>query len=85
VYFGASHPTPQEAAQLRKMGEATYVFGQAGLRMNRYELDGRSIREEQSLNLLSNRGGVRMRYSAAKVHVVAAATDPAPLRVRTNG
>lgn len=85
VYFGALHPTPQEAAQSPRQGDATYAFSQTGPRLNRYELDGRWAREEEALVLRSNRGRVRMRYSAAKVHIVAAATDAAPVHVRSGG
>lgn len=83
VYFGALHPTPQEAAQSPRRGEGTYAFSQTGPRLNRYELDGRWVQEEEALVLGSDRGRVRMRYSAAKVHVVAAATDTAPVHVRS--
>jgi thiol-disulfide isomerase/thioredoxin len=85
AYFGALHPTPQEAAQSPRRGEATYAFTRAGPRLNRYELDGRWAREEEALVLRSDRGRLRMRYSAAKLHLVAAAPDDAPVRVRSGG
>jgi thiol-disulfide isomerase/thioredoxin len=83
LYFGALHPTPQEPAQSPRRGDADYTFSRAGPRLNRYELDGRWAREGEALILRSDRGRVRLRYSAAKVHVVAAATDGAPVRVRS--
>jgi thiol-disulfide isomerase/thioredoxin len=83
MYFGALHPTPQEATQSPRRGEATYAFSETGPRLNRYELDGRWVREEEPLILRSAPGRMRMRYSAAKVHLVAAAMDAAPLRVRS--
>jgi len=83
VYFGATHPTPQEAAQSPQRGEATYTFGQVGPQLNRYELEGRWVREGEALTLRSDNGGMRMRYAAAKVHVVAAAMNSIPLRVRS--
>jgi thiol-disulfide isomerase/thioredoxin len=83
LYFGALHPTPQEPAQSPRRGEADYSFGRAGPRLNRYELDGRWAREDEALILRSERGRVRLRYAAAKVHLVAAATDGAPVRVRS--
>jgi thiol-disulfide isomerase/thioredoxin len=83
LYFGALHPTPQEAAQSPRRGDAAYAFGQAGPTLNRYELDGSWTREEQALILRSDRGRVRMRYSAAKLHLVASAPDGAPVRVRS--
>jgi thiol-disulfide isomerase/thioredoxin len=83
VYFGALHPTPQESAQSPRDGEASYSFSRSGPRMNRYELDGRWAREGEVLRLRSGQGRVRMRYSAAKVHLVAAATDAAPVRARS--
>ena len=83
LYFGALHPTPQEPAQSPRRGDADYAFGRTGPRLNRYELDGRWAREEEALTLRSDRGRVRMRYAAAKVHLVAAATDGAPVHVRS--
>jgi thiol-disulfide isomerase/thioredoxin len=83
VYFGALHPTPQVAAQSPRRGEGIYTFSQTGPRLNRYELEGRWGREEEPLVLRSGQGRMRMRYSAAKVHLVAGATDAAPVRVRS--
>ena len=81
LYFGALHPTPQEPAQSPRLGDATYAFSQAGPKLNRYELEGRWVREEEALVLRSERGRVRMRFSAAKLHVVAAAPESVQLRV----
>ena len=83
MYFGALHPTPQEVGQSPRSGEGTYAFSQTGPRLNRYELEGRWLREEEPLVLRSGPGRMRMRYSAAKVHLVAGATEAAPVRART--
>ena len=83
MYFGALHPTPQEPGQSPRRGEATYAFSQAGPRLNRYELEGSWTREGETLVLRSERGRLRLRYSAAKVHFVAAATDGATVRARS--
>lgn len=83
MYFGALHPTPQEAVQSPRLGEGTYAFSQTGPRPNRYELDGRWVREEEPLVLRFSPGRMRMRYSAAKVHLVARAPEAAPVRART--
>jgi thiol-disulfide isomerase/thioredoxin len=83
MYFGALHPTPQEPGQSPRRGEATYAFSAAGPRLNRYELEGSWTREGETLVLRSERGRLRLRYSAAKVHFVAAATDGATVRVRS--
>ena len=83
VYFGALRPTPQEAAQSPRRGEASYAFSQTGPMLNRYELDGRWARDEEALVLRSDRGRLRMRYSAAKLHVVAGAPDGPPVRARS--
>jgi thiol-disulfide isomerase/thioredoxin len=83
LYFGALRPTPQEAAQSPRRGEETYAFSQAGPTLNRYELDGRWLRKDEALILRSDRGRVRMRFSAAKLHFVAAAPDGGPVRVRS--
>jgi hypothetical protein len=76
-------PTPQEAAQSPRKGEGTYSFSEAGPMLNRYELDGRWLREDEALVLRSDRGRVRMRFSAAKLHFVAEAPGGAPVRVRS--
>jgi hypothetical protein len=83
LYFGARHPTPQEAAQSPRRGAATYSFSQSGPRLNRYELEGHWVRDEEALILRSDRGRLRLRHGAAKVHVVASATAGPPLRVRS--
>ena len=83
MYFGALHPTPQEPGQSPRRGEATYAFSAAGPRLNRYELEGSWTREGETLVLRSERGRLRLRYSAAKVHFVAAAADGATVRVRS--
>jgi thiol-disulfide isomerase/thioredoxin len=83
IYFGALHPTPQEPAQSPRRGEATYGYSPTGPRLNRYELDGRWAREGETLTLRSARGGLRLRYAAAKVHLVASGMEGAPVRVRS--
>jgi thiol-disulfide isomerase/thioredoxin len=83
IYFGGLHPTPQEAAQYPRRGEGAYAFSQTGPSLNRYELEGQWERDEEPLVLRSAAGRMRMRYFAAKVHLVAAATDAAPVRVRS--
>jgi thiol-disulfide isomerase/thioredoxin len=83
LYFGAQHPTPQEPAQSPRPGEAEYAFSRTGPRLNRYELEGRWMREGEALILRSDQGRVRLRFSASKVHFVASAPDGAPVRVRS--
>jgi thiol-disulfide isomerase/thioredoxin len=85
MYFGSMHPTPQDRAQSPRRGEAAYAFPAAGPRLNEYQLDGTWAREEEALVLRSPRGGVRLRFSAAKLHLVAAAPDAARLRVTVDG
>jgi thiol-disulfide isomerase/thioredoxin len=81
VYFGAQRPTPQEPGQNPRRGSALYTFSQDGPRLNRYELDGLWSREGEALTLRSERGRVRMHYSAARLHLVAGAPDGVRLRV----
>jgi thiol-disulfide isomerase/thioredoxin len=82
IYFGAMHPTPQEHAQSPRKGEAAYAFTQApNPRLNRYSLDGTWARDEEPLVLRSARGGLRLHFSASKVHLVASAPNPTPLKV----
>jgi thiol-disulfide isomerase/thioredoxin len=83
LYFGARHPTPQETAQSPRRGAATYAFSQSGPSLDRYELEGHWVREEEALILRSERGRLRLRYDATKVHFVAGATGGPPLRARS--
>jgi thiol-disulfide isomerase/thioredoxin len=81
VYLGALRQTPQEPGQPPRSGTTTYAFSRAGPRLVRYELDGVWPRKNEALVLRSSRGGLRMRYSAAKLHLVAAASAPVQLHV----
>ena len=86
IYFGSLHATPQDPAQSPRRGEAVYAFAQAPRpKPNRYVLDGTWAREQEALVLRSSRGGVRVRFSAAKLHLVAAAPRPASVRVVVDG
>jgi len=86
IYFGATHPTPQDPAQSPRRGEATYAFAAApGLRLNRYALDGTWAREAEALVLRSPRGALRLSFSAARLHLVAAAPEGAAIRISVNG
>ena len=86
IYFGSLHPTPQDQAQSPQSGKAAYAFPQAaGPKPNEYQLDGTWAREVEALVLRSPRGGLRVRFSAAKLHLVAAAPESAILRVRVDG
>ena len=86
TYFGAQHPTPQDIRQSPRVGTAEYSFAQAsGPALNRYLLDGTWTREDERLVLGSARGGLRFRFSAAKLYMVAAAPRTAAIRVRVDG
>jgi hypothetical protein len=86
MYFGSLHPTPQDRAQSPRQGEAAYAFAQpGGPRLNEYQLEGIWARGEEPLVLRSPRGRVRVRFSAAKLHLIAGAPQPAPVRVRVDG
>jgi thiol-disulfide isomerase/thioredoxin len=86
IYFGSLHPTLQDRAQSPRRGEAAYAFAQpSGPRLNEYQLDGTWAREEEALVLRSPRGRVRVRFSAAKLHLIAGASQPAPVRVSVDG
>jgi thiol-disulfide isomerase/thioredoxin len=85
-YFGSLHPTPQDRAQSPRQGETTYAFTQlSGPKLNEYQLDGRWAREGEALVLLSPSGRVRVRFSAAKLHLVAGASQSALVRLRVDG
>lgn len=86
IYFGSLHPTPQDRAQSPRQGEVAYIISQpGGPRLNEYDLEGRWARGGEKLVLRSPRGRVRVRFSAAKLHLVAGAPQPAPVRVSVDG
>jgi thiol-disulfide isomerase/thioredoxin len=86
MYFGAQHPTPQDSAQSPRLGTAEYSFKQGNTpTLDRYLLDGTWSREDERLVLVSARGGLRFRFSAAKLYMVAAAPRTAAVRVRIDG
>jgi hypothetical protein len=86
IYFGSLHPTPQDRAQSPRQGEAAYVFAKrGGARLNEYQLDGSWARGEEPLVLRSPRGRIRLRFSAAKLYVIAGASRPAPVHVSIDG
>jgi thiol-disulfide isomerase/thioredoxin len=86
IYFGSLHPTPQDRAQNPRSGEAVYTFATSQRpAMNRYILDGTWAREQEPLVLRSAHGGLRLRFSAAKLHLVASAPEPAALTVTIDG
>lgn len=92
IYFGSLHGTPQDRAQGPRTGVAAYGFPATGPRLNEYQLDGTWEREEEILLLRSPHGGLRVRFSAAKLHLVAAAPADATtsaegltLRVQVDG
>jgi thiol-disulfide isomerase/thioredoxin len=85
IYFGALHPTPQERAQSPRQGEAEYSFTQApNPALNLYSLDGTWWREVEPLVLRSAHGGLRLHFSASKVHLVASAPSAISLKVTTD-
>ena len=86
IYFGSLHGTPQDRAQLPSKGEAAYAFRPAsGPKPNEYQLDGTWAREPEALVLRSPHGGLRVRFSAAKLHLVAGARQEAALHVGVDG
>jgi thiol-disulfide isomerase/thioredoxin len=85
MYFGVTHRTPQDRAQLPRRGKAGYAFTNTGTMPNTYQLDGEWSREDEKLVLNSSRGRLRLRFSAAKLHLVAAAAETVALRIRVDG
>ena len=86
IYFGGRHPTSQDRSQRPREGEAAYTFGPgSGPKPNQYQLDGTWLREDEALVLRSARGGVRVRFSARRLHLVATAPQQATLRVTVDG
>jgi hypothetical protein len=86
TYFGAQHPTPQDVRQVPSTGTAKYSFARTtGPAPNQYLLDGTWSREDERLVLVSARGGLRFRFSAAKLYVVAGSQRTAAIRVRVDG
>jgi hypothetical protein len=86
IYFGSLHPTPQDRAQSPRRGEAAYAFtSPGGPRLNEYQLDGSWARGEEALVLRSPLGKVRVRFSAAKLYLVAGASQSTPVRGSVDG
>jgi thiol-disulfide isomerase/thioredoxin len=86
MYFGSLHPTPQDPAQAPRQGEASYTIARAGgTLLNEYQLEGTWARDGEPLLLRSLRGLARIRFSAAKLHLVAGSPKPAPVRVTVDG
>jgi thiol-disulfide isomerase/thioredoxin len=86
TYFGAQHPTPQDIRQSPRLGTSEYTFAQASdPALNQYLLDGTWSREDERLVLVSARGGLRFRFSAARLYMVAGAPNTAAMHVRVDG
>ncbi len=86
MYFGSLHGTPQDPAQRPRAGEAAYTFAHpSGPRLNQYDLQGTWARGDEPLVLRSDAGRLRVRFSAAKVHLIAGAPSSTPVRVRVDG
>jgi thiol-disulfide isomerase/thioredoxin len=84
-YFGSLHSTPQDRAQSPRNGEATYAIARGAMpRLNEYDLQGTWTRAAEPLTLRSDTGKLRVRFSAAKLNLVAGAPQPAPVRVRVD-
>ena len=82
-YFGSLHDTPQDSAQQPRGGEAAYMISHpSGPRLNTYDLQGTWMRADERLVLRSDAGRLRLRFCAAKLHLVAGAPGSAPVRVR---
>jgi hypothetical protein len=61
------------------------VAGSAVPSLNQYDLQGIWTRGAEPLTLRSDTGKVRVRFSAAKLHLIAGAPQPTPVRVRVDG
>jgi thiol-disulfide isomerase/thioredoxin len=86
TYFGAQHPTPQDVRQSPRLGTSEYSFAQpTDPMLNQYLLDGTWSREDERLVLVSGRGGLRFRFSAAKLYMVAGAPRTSAIHVRVDG
>jgi thiol-disulfide isomerase/thioredoxin len=85
-YFGSLHGTPQDHNQSPRNGEATYAIANSTVpRLHQYDLQGTWARTAEPLILRSHFGKVRVRFSAAKFHLVAGASQPAPVHLRIDG
>ncbi len=85
IYFGPIHSTPQDRIQHPRKDETTYTLPAAGPSNGVYQLDGSWAREGEALVLRSRRGRLRVRFSAAKFHLVASAPTTAAIRVTVDG
>lgn len=85
IYFGALHPTPQDRSQQPGVTETVYAFPPGGVRSGEYQLDGTWARQGEALVLRSPQGALRLRFNAAKLHLVASSPTPATVRVIIDG
>ncbi|MBN8930130.1 MAG: hypothetical protein BGO51_14305 [Rhodospirillales bacterium 69-11] len=85
IYFGALHPTPQDGVQRPRTGQATYALPATPPRIGAYQLDGTWSRGREALVLDSPTGALRLRFWAAKLHLVAGAPQPTRVSVRLDG
>ncbi|GIL41542.1 thioredoxin family protein [Roseiterribacter gracilis] len=85
-YFGSQHDIAQDGTQRPRLGEASYSFDASQRPLNgKYLLDGSWNRESEPLILRSPTGRVRVRFTAAKMHLVAASAQPARLKITVDG
>jgi thiol-disulfide isomerase/thioredoxin len=84
MYFGSIHPTPQDSRQSPGLGEADYSFVPPP-RLNEYQLNGVWSRNGEPLVLWSPQGALRLRFSGAKLHLVAGAPKATTVHIRVDG
>lgn len=85
LYFGLQHGTPQDPAQPPGSGEVAYSFPPGRPVSGAYQLEGSWDRQREALVLRSGHGGMRIRFSAAKLHLVAEAPTASSVRVAVDG
>jgi thiol-disulfide isomerase/thioredoxin len=86
LYYGAKHPTPQDARQSPRSGEARYSYAQGtSPGFNQYLLDGVWSRQQEPLVQRSAHGRLLLSFSAADLYLVASAPEAATLRIRLDG
>jgi thiol-disulfide isomerase/thioredoxin len=82
IYFGGGHPSPQDRSQAPRDGLADYALLQApNPKLNTYALDGSWQRDMEPLILRSAHGAMRLRFAAAKMHLVASAPAPTLMQI----
>jgi thiol-disulfide isomerase/thioredoxin len=84
MYFGTAHDEFQSSQQHPIKGSKNYVLPRT-LDLNQFALEGTWLRDGEHAALTSDNGRFRMRFNAAKMHLVTGSKSPMEIIVRVDG